>query len=126
MNRPVNPSAVPPSPFYSHGIEVQGAQRTLYVSGQVGVGPDGAARSGIADQTRQAVANLNAVLAEAGMSASDIVKLTIYLTDPSNVGPFSQAAAGALGSPPPATTLLIVKGLGGPELLVEMEAIAAR
>lgn len=35
-----------------------------------------------------------------------------------------EAAAGALPSPPPATTLLIVKGLAGPDLLVEVEAVA--
>jgi enamine deaminase RidA (YjgF/YER057c/UK114 family) len=126
MIRAVNPSAVPASPFYSHGMEVQDASRFLFISGQVGVTAEGSVCEGIGDQSRQAVQNLVAVLAEADMSPSDIAKLTIYLTDPAHVGPFSEAAGGALASPPPATTLLIVQQLASPELLVEIEAVAAR
>ena len=64
------------------------------------------------------------VLAEAGMSNANIAKLTIYLTDAANVPGFVEAAAGTLPATPPATTLLIVKALAAPELLVEVEAIA--
>jgi 2-iminobutanoate/2-iminopropanoate deaminase len=126
VNRAVNPSAVPASPFYSHGMEVSGAQRLLFVSGQVGITADGSVAEGVGAQAAQAVANLNAVLAEAGMAATDLVKMTIYLTDPANVEPFMAAAAGALTDPPPATTLLVVQQLSSPELLVEVEGIAAR
>lgn len=126
MNRPVNPGAVPASPFYSQGMVVSGAERLLFVSGQVGVAADGSVVEGIEGQAGQAVANLNAVLAEAGMTATDLVKMTIYLTDPDNVGPFMAAAAGALTDPPPATSLLVVQQLASPELLVEVEGIAAR
>ena len=62
---------------------------------------------------------------EAGMRPSDLVKLTIYLTDPEDVGPFMAAAGGSLPQPPPATTLLLVAGLASPELKVEIEAVAA-
>ena len=54
------------------------------------------------------------------------MKMTIYLTDPANVRPFMGSMAGSLPELPPATTLLIVQGLASPELLVEIEAIAAR
>jgi 2-iminobutanoate/2-iminopropanoate deaminase len=124
--RAVNPSAVPASPFYSQGMEVTGAERLLFVSGQVGVTADGSVVEGIEAQAAQAVANLDAVLAEAGMAAADLVKMTIYLTDPDNVGPFMAAAAGALTETPPATSLLVVQQLSSPELLVEVEGIAAR
>ncbi len=60
------------------------------------------------------------------MTPSDLVKLTIYLTDPEDVGPFMAAAGGSLPQPPPATTLLLVAGLAAPELKVEIEAVAAR
>jgi 2-iminobutanoate/2-iminopropanoate deaminase len=126
MINAVNPSTVPSSEYYSQGAEVSGAQRLLFVSGQVGVGADGAVRDGIADQARQAVENLGAVLAEADMSVADLAKLTIYLTDPGDVGAFMAAAGGTLPTPPPATTLLLVHQLASPELLVEIEAVAAR
>jgi 2-iminobutanoate/2-iminopropanoate deaminase len=125
MNRPINPGTVPASEYYSQGVEVPGSSRLLFVSGQVGVTAEGAPLDGIAEQTRQAVDNLNAVLAEAGMTPADIVKMTIYLTDPDNVGPFMATAGPALPSPPPATTLLLVHQLAAPGLLVEIEAVAA-
>ena len=122
----LDPAAVPTSPFYSQGVEVRDAARTVYVSGQVGVTSDGTPLDGIEAQAPQAVANLAAVLQEAGLTTSDLVKLTIYLTDPADVGPFTVAVAGTLPQPPPATTLLLVAGLAAPELRVEIEGVAAR
>jgi len=122
MLRAVNPPSVPAPPFLSQGIEATGT-RTLYVSGQVGVGPQGPGKD-IGEQATLAIANLNAVLAEGGMTGANIAKLTIYLTDPANIPGFMAAAGGALPAPPPATTLLIIAGLAAPELLIEIEAIA--
>jgi 2-iminobutanoate/2-iminopropanoate deaminase len=121
----LNPASVPTSPFYSQGIEIRDAGRLVFVSGQVGMTPDGQILPGIEAQAGQAVANLNAVLGEAGLSPADITKLTIYLTDPADVEPFMGAAGASLPQPPPATTLLIVAGLGSPDLRVEIEAVAA-
>jgi 2-iminobutanoate/2-iminopropanoate deaminase len=124
MPEAVNPAGWPPNPIYSQGMLVVAPRRTLYVSGQVGVGPDGQPAQGIVAQSQAAIANLGAVLAEAQMSTANIVKLTIYLTDEANIGGFMQAGAGTLPVPPPAVTLLIVKGLASPALLVEIEAVA--
>jgi 2-iminobutanoate/2-iminopropanoate deaminase len=60
------------------------------------------------------------------MDATNIAKLTIYLTDPSHIGEFMTGAAGQMPAEPPAATLLIVKGLAAPNLLIEIEAIATR
>lgn len=98
----------------------------LFVAGQVGVASDGSLGEGIADQTRQAIANLNAVLSEAGMSADNIAKLTIYLTDAAHMPQFSEAARSLLPAIPPAITLIVVKALAAPPMLVEIEAIAVR
>ncbi|ADB52410.1 RidA family protein [Conexibacter woesei] len=125
MPSPVNPPSLPASPYYSHGIEVQAPTRLLFVSGQVGTRPDGTVPDTIAEQARQANRNLRAVLEAAGMTTADIVKATIYLTDEANIGPFMAAAEGALADPPPATTLLVVRQLADPRLLVEIEATAA-
>ena len=125
MRRPIIPAGWPASPFLSQAIEVSSAQRTLYISGQVGIGPGGDIGTGMPDQARFAIANLNAVLAEAGMNANNLVKVTIFLTDEALVGEFMEAAGPFVNSPPPATTLVFVKALAAPEMLVEIEAIAA-
>ena len=121
-----DPKSRQPNPALSQGVVVSGAQRTLYVSGQVGARPDGSVGNGIAEQAVIAIGNLNEVLAEADMGTEDIVKLTIYLTDENDLGGFVQAAGGSLPQPPPATTLLIVKALAGPGLCIEIEAVAAK
>jgi enamine deaminase RidA (YjgF/YER057c/UK114 family) len=120
----LNPAGVPASPVYSHGALATNAQKVLYVSGQVGVDASGNVGADIAAQTRLAIANVGAVLAEAGMDASNIAKLTIYLTDGALIPGFMAAAGGPVSNPPPATTMLIVKALATPELLIEIEAIA--
>jgi enamine deaminase RidA (YjgF/YER057c/UK114 family) len=125
MPTAINPPGFPPNPLVSPGTLVETAGRTLYVSGQVGVGPDGQPAEGLAAQTMAALVNLNAVLEAAGMSAANIVKLTIFLTDEANIPAFIETAAAALPSPAPATTLLVVKALAAPPLLVEIEAIAS-
>ena len=121
-----NPPGIAASPVLSQGVEASGFQRMVFVSGQVGVRSDGSVPDDIAEQTRLAIANLYAVLAAGDMGAQDIAKCTIYLTDAALIGPFMQAGGGTLPVPPPAATLLIVKALAAPNLLVEIEAIAVR
>ena len=97
----LNPATVPASPFYSQGIEIREAGRLVFVSGQVGMTAEGQILDGIEAQAAQAVANLNAVLDEAGLSPADLAKLTIYLTDPADVEPFMGAPACPSPRPPP-------------------------
>jgi enamine deaminase RidA (YjgF/YER057c/UK114 family) len=122
----LNPETVPSSPFYSQGIEVRDPGSLVFVSGQVGMTSDGQVPDGVEAQAVQAVENLTAVLTAAGLTTADLTKMTIYLTDPADVGPFMGAVGGTLPSPPPATTLLVVAGLASPALRVEIEGIAAR
>lgn len=126
MPRKFNPEGAPAPAFYSHGVEVEASARMVFVSGQVGVKPDGSVADGIGEQTRTAIGNLNAVLAAAGMDASDIVKTTIYLIDESDFEGFATPGGPLLPQPPAATTLVYVKALASPALLVEIDAIAAR
>lgn len=120
----INPAGYPKSPTHSQGTEATSPQRMLFISGQVGVDAKGYMGTDIGEQAKIAVANVNAVLAEAGMTNSNLAKVTIYLTDENLLPGFMEAAAGTLPSPPPATTLLIVKALAAPPLLVEIEGIA--
>lgn len=122
----LNPATVPTSPFYSQGIEVRDPGSLVFVSGQVGMTSDGQVPEGVEAQAVQAVANLTAVLESAGLTTADLAKMTIYLTDPEDVGPFMGAVGGTLPDPPPATTLLVVAALASPALRVEIEGVAAR
>ncbi|WP_223192486.1 RidA family protein [Paenibacillus sedimenti] len=124
--RKFNPSGMVSSDIYHHGVEVTASQRMLFISGQVGIGPDGIPGKDIWQQTELAINNLYKVLASADMDANDIVKSTIYLTDEKLLGGFMEAGAGLLPTSPPATTLVIVKALASPDLLVEIEAVAAK
>jgi len=124
MRTSLNPLSVPRSPFYAQGVAVE-AGRTVYVSGQVGLGPDGVPEEGIGAQTRKAVANVHAVLAEAGLGPESVVFQRVYLSGAEYVPGFIEAAAAFVGSDPPATTMLVVAGLADPALLVEIEAVAA-
>ena len=120
----LDPAGAPKNPALSQSALATGTTKTLYISGQVGVDGTGNVGKDIGEQATNAIANLNAVLAEAGMNGSNLAKLTIYLTDDSLIPGFVAAAGAALPQPPPATTLLIVKALAAPPLLVEIEAIA--
>lgn len=126
MPRKFNPPGAPAPAFYSHGAEVAAGQRMVFVSGQVGVLPDGKLADGIVEQTRTAVANLKAVLAAADMTPADVAKFTFYLTDEKNFDGFAQGAVELIQSPPAATTLVYVRALASPAMLVEIEAVAAK
>lgn len=60
------------------------------------------------------------------MSLSDIVRLTVFLTDQGDVRTFVQARDRVMGDHKPGAIILIVKGLARPELKIEIEAIAAK
>ncbi len=126
MLRKFNPEGMMSPPYYSHAALVTGGTQTLYVAGQVGVGPDGTVPEGIVEQAQLAVASLKAVLAGADMTPADIAKLTIYLTDAADMEGFMQGAAGIVSSPAAPATLLVVKALAMPNLRCEIEAIAVK
>lgn len=124
MHKAINSLRLATQPYYSQAIEAKGFERTLYLSGQVGVAADGSVPDDVGAQTKLAIANLHTVLAEAGMGIDNVVKNTIYLTDPKHLPAFMAAGGELLSSPPAASTLLIVKALANPALLIEIEAIA--
>ena len=122
-----NPVPVLPAyeAVFAHGVEVPPGARTLYVSGQVGVGDDGRTVEGGFDaQCGQAIANVEAVLASAGMALDDIVKVTIYLTRREDIPRLRDIRAERLAVAP-TVTMVLVAGLHAPDWLVEIEAVAA-
>lgn len=112
------PAAIGP---YSQAIR---AGQFLFASGQLGLDPaTGDLREGIEAQTRQALANLQAVLAEAGAGVANVVKTTIFLADLGHFAIVNQLYGEVFGHEPPARSTVQVAALpkGG---LVEIEVIA--
>lgn len=111
--------------IFAHGVEVPPSARTIYVSGQVGVGSDGRlAEGGFEVQCRQAIANIETVLASARMTLDDVVKVTAFLTRREDLPLLRNVRAKYLAVAP-AVTVVIVAGLHDPDWLVEIEAVAA-
>lgn len=123
----INPSGIgAPIANYSHATLVPAGAQLLFVSGQVGVGPDGRTPESIEAQTANAFDNLIAILAGAGMSADHLVRLNVFLTDAADRPAYMTIRDRYVSTPPPASTLVVVQALARPEFKVEVEAIAAR
>ena len=100
-------------------------RRRHQLSGQLGIAPDGTVPGGVAAQAALCFDNLLAILAAAGMSAADLVRLTTYLTDPAELAAYMSVRDRYVGAPPPASTLLVVQALARPQFRIEIEAVAA-
>ena len=126
MLTPHNPMDVPPpTSLISQGIEVAPDARWLYISGQIAVRPDGTAIEGAEAQMEDVWKKILRVLESASMGYENLVKIGIFLTREEDILTFREVRDRVLGSVKPASTLLIVKGLARPDLLVEIEAVAA-
>jgi len=124
MNREVvhtdnAPAAVGP---YSQAIKTDAM---VFTAGQIGLDPaTGKMSEGLEEQTRQVLANLEAVLRAAGTDIGHIIKTTIFLTDMADFGTVNAIYAGAFDAAPPARSTVAVAALplGA---VVEIEAIAS-
>lgn len=124
--KPLAPTSIArPFARYSHGVELPPGQRLVFCSGQLGMAADGTIPEDARAQADLCFGNIAAILAEAGMSLSDIVRLNAYVTDRAHMKPYMEARDAHVGSPPPASTLMIVSGFTLPEFKVEIEVIAA-
>lgn len=124
----LNPSSLAKPSGYSHGVVAHGG-RLLFLAGQTGMDASGAIIApDIVTQFRRALANLQAVVEAAGGQKTDVVKLTIFVTDKAayqarrqEIGVVYQSFFGRYY---PAMTLVEVKSLWDAEALVEVEGIA--
>jgi enamine deaminase RidA (YjgF/YER057c/UK114 family) len=119
-----NPPTVRAPTGYTHGLLLQGVERRLIISGQVGVAQDGSVPSTGEGQIAQAFANLRAVLEANDMTITNLVKTTVFLTDRALLASFRAARDAVYGGHAPCSTLLFVAGLADPRFVVEIEAEA--
>ena len=125
--KPVSPKGLAaPLARYSPGIEVPAGARLVFVSGQLGIDADGATPEGAEAQAELCFAAIRAILAEAHMALSDIVRLNAYVTDEAYLADYMRVRDRHVAAPPPASTLMIVKGFSRPQFKVEVECVAAR
>jgi enamine deaminase RidA (YjgF/YER057c/UK114 family) len=126
MTSRINPSSVAaPAPHYSHGVLAPAGLRNLFVSGQVGIAPDGAIPAGVEDQLDIIWTNIEAILAGAGMKLADIASVRGYLLSADAVPAYRARFRAKLGDTRPASTLVVVSALVSPKLLAEIEIVAA-
>ena len=123
-----NPSTLPtPEGKWTHAIEVPAGARTLYIAGQAGFDPAGKLPTDFKTQAENTYANIVKVLADADMTVTDLVMGTIYMVNPGNeLDDLVAASARHFGKHAWAGTLIYVKALAYPELLLEINCIAAK
>ena len=110
---------------YSQAVTTTGG-RTIWLAGQVAI-EDGNGRSLAGDfdgQVREVFARLGRTLEEAGSKLSDMVTMTVFITDARLGDRFTQLRCEIFGDDFPASALITVAGLARPEMLVEIQGIA--
>jgi enamine deaminase RidA (YjgF/YER057c/UK114 family) len=125
--RILQPAGWPRPSGYSHGVAAQGEQ--IFVAGQIGWDPSGRfASANVADQVRQALENIVAVLASGGAAREHIVRLTWFVTSRddyhANLKQIGAAYRAVMGSHYPAMSVVQVSALMEPQAKVEIEATA--
>ncbi len=120
LQTPNAPAAIGP---YSQGIAASG-QKLIFLSGQLPVDPvTNTMPDGIQEQTKQALANLAAVLASAGADFSHVVKTTVFLKDMADFAAMNEVYASFFKAPFPARACVEVARLPK-DAKVEIEAVA--
>lgn len=122
-----NPPELHPAPGFSHVTEARGA-RLVYFAGQVALDREFGIVGGddLFEQTKAAMQNLERAIQATGVGWGDIVRRTIYTTQPTEYETITRAIEEVQGSSDhPAQTIVGVTGLALPGLLIEIECTAA-
>ena len=123
--RVLKPASVQAKGSYSPGWEVSGG-RLIHVAGQIPWDENGqtVCKGDVAGQTRQVFANIAAVLAEAGATLDDVIKITVFAADIRYRDEINRVRTETFTEPYPASTQVAVAALVDPDWLVEIEAVA--
>jgi enamine deaminase RidA (YjgF/YER057c/UK114 family) len=125
----LSPDGLVKNPAFSHLAVVSGGVRTIYIGGQDAVTADGeiVGKGDLAAQTTQILANIETALAAAGAGLEHIIKWNVFVVEGHAVQPAYEAfqrVCGNRSTPPPLITAAFVNGLGHPDWLAEIDAIA--
>ncbi len=126
MNTVRNPAEIhAPGGRYVHQIEVTNPSKLLFISGQIGMRPDGSVPTETTEQLVVALENVLANLAAAGLEPKHLTKMTVYAVGP--LDPVGRKAAldRLLGDHIACSTLVYVAALATPDYKVEVDAWAA-
>ena len=128
--RHVNPTELETPPGYSQIVDVR-ANRLIFIAGQAAVDRNGqvVGKGDFTAQAEQVFRNLSAALAAVGGNAANLVKLTVFLRNMSDLAAFRDVRKRFLSSVTPAAapaiTLVEVSRLYGADFMIEIEAVAA-
>ena len=127
----INPAELGAAPrYWSHAVTIAGPAKLVYVSGQVSWGPDGqvVGKGDMRRQCEQVFGNVATVLRASGAGWGDVIKMNAFMVgmNAENVAAFREIRARYLQAGQlPASTLVGVASLVQPELLLEVEVVAA-
>jgi enamine deaminase RidA (YjgF/YER057c/UK114 family) len=125
MSLHLEPAGVPrPEGGYAQGIALAASERLVFVSGQIPVDAQGRTPPDFAGQCRLVWHHVLAVLAEAGLEARHLVKVTTFLAERQYAAENGAIRREVLGAHTPALTVIIA-GIYDPRWLLEIEAVAA-
>ncbi len=123
----INPKNMAAPRGYSHAISVSGNHKTVYIGGQNAVDEKGniVGKGNLKEQTLQILTNMEKILNEADAQLENIVKFNINIVQGQNPREGFEAFQQKWSSQNfPVITVLFVAGLGNPDWLVEIDAVA--
>ena len=124
----INPEGLHKNPAFTNVVTVTGPVKTVYIGGQDAVDASGAivGKGDLKAQTEQILKNIQAALEAAGAKPEHVIKWTIYVVRGQSVQDGFAAFQSVWGNPPnpPVITVAFVAGLGHPDFLAEIDAIA--
>jgi enamine deaminase RidA (YjgF/YER057c/UK114 family) len=124
--RQINPWSWQDQFGFSQAWRVDGGQSVVFLSGQAPISPEGqvVGEGDFEAQTRQVFENLRTVLEQAGAGFESIVKLVVYVTDPTKLPEYGRVKAEYIPGPQPASTAVGVGSLALPGMMIEVDATA--
>ena len=121
-----NISRDPTNGYTRRTVEIPSNSRILYISGQTATDEDGNTPPDAETQADICYSKIVQSLEDAGMTTADLVKTNVYVVNPEDIGALYKAGAKHNPGGNQAGTLVYVKALARPEVLLEIEAVAAK
>lgn len=115
-----------PVPAFTQAVKAPANGTFIFLSGITAREADGTivATGDIEGQTRHVLEKMKVILAEAGATMADVVKITTFVRDANDISKVSEIRRQYFGEPVPASSTVEVSRLFDPDQLIEMEAIA--